>query len=124
VALIATTAQGYRVRGIHPGDSASLLRGRARRGGNGVWVAKLGMSRVAYVVKGKKVRTVAVAGEEARSRKALRDYLKLIPSSGFAPRGTLIASRASTKRITGRNSKSLVQTHEPGRFGFYCQLGL
>jgi hypothetical protein len=124
VALIATTAQGYRVRGIHPGDSASLLRGRARRGGKGVWVAKLGKSRVAYVVKGKKVRTVAVVGQEARSRKALRAYLKLIPSSGFAPRGTLIASRASTKRITARNSKSLVQTHEPGRFGFYCQLGL
>jgi hypothetical protein len=124
VALIATTAQGYRVRGIHPGDSASLLRGRARRGAKGVWVAKLGKSRVAYVVKGRKVRTVAVAGQEARSLRALRAYLKLIPSSGFAPRGTLIASRASTKRITARNSKSLVQIHEPGRFGFYCQLGL
>jgi hypothetical protein len=124
VALIATTAKGYRARGIHPGSPASALRGRTRRLGKGIWAAKLGKARVAYVVKGKRVRTVAIAGPEARRGKALRAYLQLVPSSGFAPRGTLIASKASRKRITGRNSKSLVQTHEPGTFGFYCQLGL
>jgi hypothetical protein len=125
VALIATTAKGHRARGIHPGSSASTLRGHARRLGKGVWVSKLGKkTRVAYVVKGKRVRTVAIAGREARRRKALRAYLKLIPKSGFAPRGMLIASKASTKRITAGNSKSLVQAHEPGTFAFYCQLGL
>ena len=86
--------------------------------------ANKSLPQVAYVVKGKRVRTVAIAGREARRRKALSAYMKLIPAHGFAPRGTLIASKASTKRITARNSKSLVQTHEPGTFGFYCQIGL
>ncbi len=125
VALIATTAKGYRARGIHPGARASVLRGHARRLGKGIWVGKLGKkTRVAYVVKGKRVRTVAIAGREARRRKALRSYLKLIPSNGFAPRGALIASKASTKKITAGNSKSLVQAHEPGASPFYCQIGL
>jgi hypothetical protein len=101
-----------------------VLRGRARRLGKGVWIGRLGKTRVAYVVRGKHVRTVAIAGPEARGRKALRAYLKLVPSHGFAPRGTLVASSASTKRITARNSRSLVQTHEPGRFAMYCSLGL
>jgi hypothetical protein len=124
VAVIATTAKGYRARGIHPGESASVLRGRARRMGKGIWASKLHKTRVAYVVHGKRIRTVAVAGPQAKRRKALRAYLKLIPKAGFAPRGTLIASKASTKKITAANSKSLVQTHEHGAFGFYCQIGL
>jgi hypothetical protein len=76
------------------------------------------------VVKGKRVRAVAIAGREARRRKALSSYLKLIPKTGFAPRGALIASKASTKKITAKNSKSLVQTHEHGASAFYCQIGL
>jgi hypothetical protein len=124
VALIAVTAKGYRARGIHPGSRASVLRGRARRQGKGIWVAKLGKSRVAYVVRGKRIRTVAIAGRGAKRRKQLRAYLKLVPSTGFAPRGALIASKASTKRITAKNSKSLVQTHEKGSNPFYCQIGL
>jgi hypothetical protein len=47
-----------------------------------------------------------------------------VPKRRFAPRGALIAGKASTKKITAKNSKSLVQTHEPGTFGFYCQIGL
>jgi hypothetical protein len=101
-----------------------MLRGRARRQGKGVWVAKLGKSRVAYVVRGKRIRTVAVAGRGAKRRKQLRAYLKLVPKTGFAPRGALIASKASTKKITAKNSKSLVQTHEHGANVFYCQIGL
>jgi hypothetical protein len=124
VALIASSAKGYRARGIHPGDRASALRGHARRQGKGIWVSRLRKTRVAYVVKGKRVRTVAVAGPEARGRKALRAYLKLVPSHGFTPRGALVPSKASAKRITARNSKSLVQTHEPGRFAMYCSIGL
>jgi hypothetical protein len=125
VALIATTAKGYRARGIHPGSPASLLRGHARRQGKGIWVAKFGKkTRIAYVVKGKRIRTVAIAGRGAKRRKQLRAYLKLVPKSGFAPRGSLIASRASTKKITAKNSKSLVQTHEHGSNVFYCQIGL
>jgi hypothetical protein len=124
VALIASSAKGYRARGIHPGLRASALRGHARRMGKGVWVTRHGKISVAYLVKGKRVQTVAVAGPEARGRKALRAYLKLVPSHGFSPRGALAASMASTKRITARNSKSLVQTHQPGRFAMYCSIGL
>src|SRR4051812_13424936 len=125
VALVATTAKRYKARGVHPGSPASVLRGHARRLGKGIWVSKLGKkTRVAYVVKGRRVRTVAIAGREGRRRKALRAYLKLVPAQGFAPRGTLIASKASTKRIPARNSKSLVQTHEAGRLAFYCKIGL
>jgi hypothetical protein len=124
VALIASSAKGHRAHGIHPGERASELRGHARRLGKGIWVSRLRKTRVAYLVKGKRVRTVAIAGPEARGRKTLRAYLKLVPKQGFAPRGTLIASKASTKRITAGNSKSLVQTHEPSRFAFYCSLGL
>ncbi len=125
VALIATTAKGHRVRGIHPGSPASLLRGHARRQGKGIWAAKLGKkTRVAYVVKGKRIRTVAIAGRGAKRRTQLRAYLKLVPKTGFASRGALIASKASTKKITAGNSKSLVQTHEHGSNLFYCQIGL
>jgi hypothetical protein len=124
VALIATTSKRYRVHGIHPGASASVLRGQARRQGKGVWVAKLRKSRVAYVVRGKRIRTIAVAGKGAKRRKQLRAYLKLVPKTGFAPRGALIASKASTKKITARNSKSLVQTHHDGHNLFYCEIGL
>jgi hypothetical protein len=124
VALVAITAKGYRARGIHPGSPASVLRGHARRQGKGIWVAKLGKSRVAYVVRGKRVRSIVIAGREARRRKALRAYLKLVPSTGFAPRGSLIASKASTKKITAKNSRSLVQTQHSGRSAFYCQIGL
>jgi hypothetical protein len=124
VALIASSAKGYRARGISPGDPASALHGHARRRGKGIWVSRLRKTRVAYVVKGKRVRAVAIAGPAARGRRALRAYLKLVPSHGFTPRGTLVPSKASAKRITARNSKSLVQTHEPGRLAFYCQIGL
>jgi hypothetical protein len=123
VALIATTAKSYKARGIHPGDRASALRGRSRRLGKGVWVGKIHKTRVAYVVKGKRIRTIAVVGREARPRKALRAYLKLIPSNGFAPRGGLVL-RKSSKKLTAKNAKSLVQGHEPGRVAWYCSLGL
>jgi hypothetical protein len=123
VALIASTAKGHRARGIHPGERASELHGHARRLGKGVWVSRLRKTRVAYLVRGKRVRAVAIAGPEARGRKALRAYLKLVPSRGFAPRGAL-AARKSKAKLTPRNAKSLVQTHDPGRFAFYCNLGL
>src|SRR5262249_45417398 len=75
VAVIASTATGYAARGIHPGDPASALRGHARRRGKKIWVAKLHKTRVAYVVGGKRVRMVAIAGQGARGRKTLRSYL-------------------------------------------------
>jgi hypothetical protein len=124
VALIATTAKGHRVRGLHPGSPASLLRGHARRLGKGIWVSKLGKSRAVYVVRGRRIRTVAVASKAAKRRRALRSYLKLVPKTGFAPRGSLIATKASTKKITAGNSKSLVQSHQRGASLFYCQIGL
>jgi len=124
VALIAVTAKGYRARGIHPGSPASMLHGRAHRQGKGIWVAKLGKSRVAYVVRGKRIQTVAIAGRGAKRRKQLRAYLKLVPSTGFAPRGALIASKASAKKVTSQNASPLVQTRGAGRDPFYCQIGL
>jgi hypothetical protein len=123
VALIATTARGHSARGIHPGDAASSLRGHARRFGKRLWVAKMHRTRVAYVIKHKRVQTVAIAGPQARSRRALRSYLALVPSRGFDPRGKLVVAKASTK-LTDRNASPLVSTHEPGRLAFYCSLGL
>jgi hypothetical protein len=124
VALIATTAKGHRVRGIHPGEPASVLRGHARRKGKGLWVSKLHKTRVAYVVKGKRVNTVAIAGPAARSRKALRGYLALIPSKGFEPRGSLVLAKHTRKKLASRAPLSLVQAHERGRKPFYCSIGL
>jgi hypothetical protein len=36
----------------------------------------------------------------------------------------LIASKGGTKKITAKNSKSLVETHQHGANPFYCQIGL
>jgi hypothetical protein len=123
VALIASTANGHRARGIGPGDPARELRGHARRLGRKLWVAKLHKRRVAYVVQGKRVRMVAIAGPEARGRRALRSYLALVPGKGFQPRGKLVVAKASRK-LTARNASPLVRSHEPGRLAFYCSLGL
>jgi hypothetical protein len=124
VALIASTAKGHRARGIGPGDRAAALRGHARRRGKGLWVAKLHRTRVAYVVKGKRVNTVAIAGPEARGRRALRSYLALVPSKGFEPRGKLVLAKRTRTKLASRHGGSLVRTHEPGRLAFYCNLGL
>ena len=123
VALIASDAKGHRARGIGPGDPASRLRGHAKRQGKGIWVAKLHRTRVAYVVVNKKISVVAIAGPEARGRKALRAYLKLVPPGGVSPRHAFVPGRKAS-RLTIRNASPLVRASHPGIKPFYCQIGL
>jgi hypothetical protein len=122
VALIASSAPSQSAAGIHPGDPASELRGHAHRFGKRTWVARLGKTGVAYVVHGHRVRTVAIAGHEARGRKALRAYLRLVPLHGFSQRGRLLLTSGSRK-LTARNATALVAS-EPGHSVLYCSLGL
>jgi hypothetical protein len=67
---------------------------------------------------------VAIAGPEARGRRALRSYLALVPSKGFEPRGKLVLAKRTRTKLASRHGGSLVRTHEPGRLAFYCNLGL
>src|SRR5262249_18752507 len=124
VALIASTAKGHRLRGIGPGDRAARLRNRTRRLGQGIWIRKLHKARAVYVVPHKRVQTVAIAGPAAHRRKALRSYLKLIPSKGFDERGTLQLARHTLRKLHSRRDISLVQANEHGSNLFYCSLGL
>jgi hypothetical protein len=124
VALVASSASGYPVRGIHPGATASVIRERAHRLRKGIWVSKVGKRRAAYLVRGKRVRTVAVAGPGTRGRRALRDYLSLVPSTGFTPRRRLVPNRRSRGKVTPRNASALIHTYDPGRHAWYCSIGL
>ena len=83
----------------------------------------MGKSRVAYLVRGKRVRTVAVAGPEIRSAKALRGYLSLVPTTGMKERPAFAVSRRA-KALTAQNAVPLVQRHDPHRYAFYCEIGL
>jgi hypothetical protein len=87
-------------------------------------VSKLGKRRAAYVVHGKRVKTIAVAGKGAAGRKTLRAYLRMVPKQGFAPRSPKVVLSRATTKLTARNAKSLVRTYEPGRHTWYCQIGL
>jgi hypothetical protein len=124
VALIASSAKGHSIRGVHPGDRASVLRGQARKVGKGVWISKLGKKkRVAYEIKGKRITTIAVAGRDARGRKTLRSYLGLVPKGGFTPRARLALTKRS-RRVTPRNASPLVHSYDPDRRAWYCSIGL
>jgi hypothetical protein len=134
VALIASDAPGHRARGIHPGTKLAKLRGRARRMGGGIWVARKGnkaakakgkknKTRIVYLVRKKRVRTVATVAAQVRGRKALRQYLSLVPSTGMKARRAVAPQRTAT-RLTARNAAPLVQQHDPARFELFCNLGL
>ena len=123
VALIASSAPGHRARGVRPGAPLARLRGRAKRIGGGVWAGRLGKTRVAYLVRGKRVRTVAIAGPAARRGKALRAYLKLVPRGGASARPAVAAASAA-EPVTPQNAVPLVQRRDPARYGLYCDLGL
>jgi hypothetical protein len=123
VALIASSAPGHRARGIRPGVKFAKLRGGAKRIGGGVWISRLGKTRIAYLVKGKRVRTVAIAGPEARGRKALREYLSLVPRAAMKARPAFAARRAADP-VTAQNATPLVRRHDPAKNGWYCNLGL
>jgi hypothetical protein len=132
VALIASDAPGHRARGIRPGTKLATLRGRAKRIGGGLWVSrpgkkakksKKGRTRVAYLVRNKRVRTVAIAGPQARGRKALSQYMSLVPSTGMKARHA-VAARNNAAPITDRNAAPLVQRHDPRRYALFCDIGL
>jgi hypothetical protein len=132
VALIASDARGHRARGIRPGTKLAKLRGHAKRIGGGVWVARKGKkarkskkakTRIAYLVRHKRVRTVALAGPQVRGRKALRQYMRLVPTTGMKARPAAVVRRAAAS-VTARNASPLVQQHDPARFELFCTLGL
>jgi hypothetical protein len=134
VALIASDARGHRARGIRPGTKLARLRGHAKRLGGGLWLARRGEKaskarakkskvRVVYLVRHKRVRTVALAGPQVRGRKALRQYMRLVPTTGMKARPALAAKSAGA-RITDRNASPLVQQHDPHRYELFCSIGL
>jgi hypothetical protein len=123
VALVATDAPGYRLRGISPGDGLGDLPDSAKRIGGGVWTTRLGKSRIGYLVRKDRVRMVAVGGPGARSPKKLRQYLSLVPSTGMKARSARVKSRQA-RRLTSRNAVSLVHQQDPHRLAFYCTIGL
>jgi hypothetical protein len=134
VALIASAARGHRAGGIRPGARLVKLRGRAKRVGRGIWVARnaekakasktsRAKTRIVYLVRKKRVLTVAIAGPQVRGRKALRQYMNLVPSTGMKARWAASILRSGA-RLTDRNASPLVQQHDPGRFELFCNLGL
>jgi hypothetical protein len=135
VALIASDAPKHRARSIRPGTKLAKLRGKAKRVGGGIWVARKGKKakaakkrkkakvRTVYLVRHKRVRTVAIAGPQVRGRTALRQYMGLVPTSGMKARSAVAARRAGA-RLTARNASPLVQQHDPHRFELFCNLGL
>ena len=124
VALVATDTGNARAPGIQPGDPLAELRGHARHLRGHVWTSRSGKKRrLAYLVKGKRVRTVAVAGPQLHNPKKLRQYLSLVPSKGMKKRSTHVASRAA-KSLTVRNAEPVVLHQDPGRHEWFCNLGL
>jgi hypothetical protein len=120
VVLVASNAPGHRAKGIAPGARASLLRGRAKPIGHKVWVTRLGKRRVAYVVRKGKVRTVAVATKELRGRKALRKYLRLVPSGGAPQHPRMLPV---DKTLTDKNAEPLRLTRgAKQQISFICGL--
>jgi hypothetical protein len=79
VQLIASNAQGHRVRRIRPGIKAKRLRGKARKIGKGLYIRRAGKrARFVYGVRRGRVSFVGLATRSAsKSRKRLRAYLKL-----------------------------------------------
>jgi hypothetical protein len=133
VALIASDAPGHRAGGIRPGTRLAKLRGRAKRIGGGIWVArkakkavkskKRKRTRTLYLVRHKRVRTVAIAGPQVRGRRALRQYMGLVPTTGMTARHAL-AVRGGGTRLTASNALPLVQQQDPHRYELFCTLGL
>jgi microsomal dipeptidase-like Zn-dependent dipeptidase len=124
VALIASTGPGHRARGVRPGTRlAKLRRGKVKRIGGGVWIGRLGKTRVAYLVRGKRVRTVAIAGPEARSRKTLREHLAMVTRVATKARSSFVTA-PGTAPVTPQNAAPLVQKHDPEKYALFCDLGL
>ena len=85
---------------------------------------KKARTRVVYLVRKKRVRTVAIAGPQIRGRRALRQYMSLVPRAGMKARKTAVKARRTGAHLTDRNASPLVQQHDPARFELFCNLGL
>jgi microsomal dipeptidase-like Zn-dependent dipeptidase len=120
VALVASNAPGHRARGIGPGSRAGLLEGHAKRIGKGIWVARLGKRRLAYVVHKGRVRTVAVASKSLRGSKALVEYLKLIPSGALTRRPRKLPVDKSVIPVTPKNALPLRMQQAADQISFVC----
>jgi len=73
VAMVASSAPGYRAAGVAPGTRVRALRRRARRAVGNVWLGRRlqGGARFAYVVRRGRVATLAVVSGPAPQRAAL-----------------------------------------------------
>ncbi|HEY2635972.1 MAG TPA: hypothetical protein VGI54_01175, partial [Solirubrobacteraceae bacterium] len=79
VGMIATTASDHSSGKVHPGANATVLRGRAKKAGGGLWLGpkRVGGRRMAFGVRGGRVRFVALAGRAAgRNARTVRAYLR------------------------------------------------
>ncbi len=78
IGLVGSTAAGHRAGGIAPGARASSLRGRATSLGRGLWLGRRGArgARFAYVVRGGRVRAVAVVARSETRAERLRGDLR------------------------------------------------
>jgi hypothetical protein len=122
VALIATTARKQRAFGIGVGASVKRVERHAESIGGGVWTAQLGAKTVAFVVRGGKVREIAIAGgPAASSASALRSYLRLVPKKGVKPRPNHVVGVASG-RVSPSRAVPLVAQHGSSQFPFLCGL--
>ncbi|HEX8084875.1 MAG TPA: Coagulation factor 5/8 type domain-containing protein [Solirubrobacteraceae bacterium] len=78
VGLVASTASTHVAKGVHPRTRARRAKVKTRAFGKGVRVRRIGRSTLVYVLRGKRVKYVAVASADvARSRASLRRYLRL-----------------------------------------------
>ncbi len=79
VALVATNARTHRYKGVHPGTRAKRARAKTRAFGKGIRVRGAGNgTKVVYVLRRGRVRTIAVAtADAAKTRASLRRHLKL-----------------------------------------------
>jgi hypothetical protein len=122
VALIATNAGGQRALGIGRGASVRRVRRHAEAIGGGVWTASLGARTVAFVVRGGRVRSVALAGGAAtRSDASLRAYLRLVPRRGVEARPHRVIG-AAPSRISPARAVPLAAQHGSPQFPFLCGL--
>jgi hypothetical protein len=111
--------------GVGPGAAAGLLDGLAKPIGDGLRTARLGKTRIAYLVRKHRVRAVAIASGPAKSRSGLREYLRLALENETATGGRTVPVDEANP-VTPRNAVPLkLQPQKNGRsLTFICGLGI
>jgi hypothetical protein len=127
VELVGSTARGRSAAGVLVGARAARVVRRTRSLGAGVRVRPAGRVTWVYVVRGRRVRAVAVASRRlARSRTALRRAVRLLLSARaaqtqreFVPSGAQAATRgAPTGQTLAGSSNPRLNT----ALAFLCHL--